>query len=157
MNSPFHEIVQFEVDAQAYGLPAAQVEEVLPAIAPARLPRTPSIVEGVINLRGAIVPVLDLRARFRLQAKVTDVGDLMIVARAGGRRVAIRADRVIGLVELKPGDIHAAKTIFPTENHIAQIATGPEGVVLLHDLAHFLSRAESELLDGALAQAEAAP
>ena len=155
MNSPFREIVQFELDGQSYGLPAAQVEQVVPAVPPARLPRTPSIIEGVVNLHGAIVPLLDIRARFRLQPKPVGVGDLMIVAKAVGRRVAIRADRVIGLVELRNGDIHAAKAVFPTENHILDIATLPGGVVLLHDLDHFLTRAESEMLDGAMAQPEA--
>jgi purine-binding chemotaxis protein CheW len=144
------DIVQFELDGQAYGVPAAEVEEIVAAVPPVRLPGTPAIVEGAVNVRGAVVPVLDLRARFRLAPKPTAPSDHLILARAGGRRIAIRADRVLGLTALASGDIHTAKAIFPTEEHIAGIATVPSGVVLLHELAEFLTRAEREMLDAAL-------
>jgi len=150
MSSYAREFLQFELDGQFYGVGTADVERVIPAVRPTRLPKTPAIVEGAINLRGAIIPVLDIRARFRLQPKPTALGDFLIVALAGERRVAIRADRVIGLVKIDRGEIHAAKSVFPTENQITDIATLPEGVVLLHDLRAFLTRAEDEALAEAM-------
>lgn len=153
MSPASREIVQFELDGQSYGLPAGQVEQIVPAVPATRLSGTPAIVEGVINLRGAILPVLDMRARFRLQPKPVAAKDLLIVALAGTRRVAIRADRVEGLVALQDAGIHAAQSLFPTETQIRDIATVPDGIVLLHDLAQFLTTAERQVLDEAMAGA----
>jgi purine-binding chemotaxis protein CheW len=62
------EVVVFELAGQLFGLPAA-VHELIRAVAVVPLPRTPAVVKGVINLRGRIAPVLDLRVWFRLPAK----------------------------------------------------------------------------------------
>jgi hypothetical protein len=59
------DIVVFEVGGQVYALPALDVHELIRAVAIVPLPRAPAIVEGIINLRGKIVPVLDIRSRFR--------------------------------------------------------------------------------------------
>src|SRR5437870_13646015 len=87
------EILVFEVGGQRYGLPAAEVREILRAVAIVPLPRAPAIIEGIINIRGTVVPVLDLRTRFRLPAKPVEPADHLVVAWAGERLVAVRVDR----------------------------------------------------------------
>src|SRR5436309_14010618 len=69
VSQELQEVLIFEVGSQRYGLPAAGVRELVRAVTVTPLPRAPAIVEGVIDLRGTIVPVLDIRARFRLPAK----------------------------------------------------------------------------------------
>ena len=83
MEGQFLEIVVFEVGGQQYGLPASDVRELQRAATLTPLPRAPAIVEGVVNLRGAVVPVLDIRSRFRLPPKPMEPTDHFVVARAG--------------------------------------------------------------------------
>src|SRR5712691_9905367 len=77
------DILLFEVGGQRYGLPVADVRELLRAVTLTALPGAPSIVEGAVNVRGTVVPVLDIRQRFRLPAKPPAHTDHLIVASAG--------------------------------------------------------------------------
>jgi purine-binding chemotaxis protein CheW len=140
------DVVVFEVGGQRYGLPAADVRELVRAVLPVPLPRAPAVVEGVINLRGRVVPVLDVRARFRLPAKAVEATDHLLVAQAGERVVALRVDRVTDLRRLDAADVEDAKGVVPGAEYVAWVAKLPDNLVLIHDLRTFLSRAESEAL-----------
>jgi purine-binding chemotaxis protein CheW len=150
VEGPYLDVVVFEVGGQRYGLPAADVREVVHAVPPVPLPRAPAVVEGVINLRGRVVPVLDVRARFRLPAKAVEHTDHLLVAQAGERLVALRVDRTTDLVRLDAADVEDAKGVVPGAEYIAWVAKLPDNVVLIHDLRTFLSRAESEALAEAM-------
>jgi len=147
------ELLVFEVGGQRYGLPAADVRELLRAVTLTPLPRAPAIVEGVINVRGVLVPVLDIRGRFRLPPKPPEPSDHLIVARAGGRVVALRVDRAVELARLEPAAVERAEAVVPGVAYVAQMAKLPDGLVLVHDLSTFLSHAEAADLADALAQA----
>lgn len=147
----------FEVAGQRYGLDAADVREVLRAVTPTPLPRAPSVIEGIINLRGTIVPVLDIRRRFQLPLRPVEHTDHLIVAWAGERLVALRADRAVELVPIGPADVDQAEAVLPGVNYVAQVVRFPEGLVLIHDLRTFLSAAESAALAAALPEASPPP
>src|SRR5262249_2656363 len=126
---------------------------ILRAVAITPLPKAPAVVEGVINVRGALVPVLDIRGRFRLPPKPLEPADHLIVARVGERPVALRVDRALELVRLEASAAERAETPVPGVEYVAQIARLPGGLVLIHDLNTFLSQAESFRLGEALAEA----
>jgi purine-binding chemotaxis protein CheW len=92
------EILVFEVAGRRFGLPAAAIRELLRAVAVVPLPRATPAVEGVVDLRGRVVPVIDLRARLGLPAREVAPTDHMIVAESAGGPVALRVDRAIDLV-----------------------------------------------------------
>jgi purine-binding chemotaxis protein CheW len=146
------EILVFEVGGQHYGLPAADVRQILRAVTLTPLPRAPEIVEGVINVRGTIVPVLDIRARFRLPPKPPAHTDHLIVATVGQRAAALRVDRVLELVRLDAGSAERAETVVPGVQYVAHLARLPAGLVLIHDLDTFLSQAEALHLGEALSE-----
>jgi purine-binding chemotaxis protein CheW len=148
------EVLIFEVAGQRYGLPALDVQELLRMAALTPLPSGPPIVEGVINIRGKVVPVLDLRTRFRLPAKAAEHTDHVVVARAGERQVALRVDRALELRSLAPADLQDTEGVMPGVDYVAQLAKLPDGLVLIHDLRTFLSHAEAADLDQALAREE---
>src|SRR5882672_6593162 len=77
------EILLFEIGGERYGLPSVDVRELVRAVTIVPLPRAPAIVEGLINLRGRIVPVLDVRSRFRVPAKPLEPSDHFIIASVG--------------------------------------------------------------------------
>lgn len=141
----------FELDGQRFGVSLAAVREVVRAVAVTRLPSAPLIVEGAINVRGRVVPVLDLRARFALPSRELTPDEHMVLARAGERLVAIRADRVLHFEEIDSREVEDPAQITPKLQHIAGVAKLAEGMVLIHDLETFLTQAEAEGLDHALA------
>lgn len=120
----------------------------LRAVAITRLPGAPVLVEGVVDVRGELIPVVDLRQRLGVEEKVVEPSDHLIVATANGRPVILRVDRVHSLVELAPGAVEDARGLMPEAEYIGGIARLPAGLVLIHDLSRFLSPAEeTELMD----------
>jgi purine-binding chemotaxis protein CheW len=146
----------FELAAERYALPIGDVVEVLRAVAIRALPQAPAIVEGIFDLRGELVPVLDMRARFRLTPKPLDPGEHLIVAQAGSRRVALRADQALALERLRAVAPEQAGNLPRGVGYVAGVASTADGMVLIHDLRAFLDQAETLELDRAL-QAAALP
>jgi purine-binding chemotaxis protein CheW len=151
------EVLVFEVESQRYGVAVADVREVLRAVPLTPLPRAPAIIEGIINLRGTIVPVLDIRQRFRLPGRPVEHTDHFLVAWTCERLIALRVDRALGLVRIEASAIAQAETVLPGVDYVAQVARFPDGLVLIHDLRTFLSAAESESLADALPGKELSP
>lgn len=146
------QMLVFEVGGQRYGLPAADVVELLRAVSIVPLPGAPASIEGIINLRGKVVPVLDVRWRFGLPPRPLEHTDHFIVVRTDGRVTALRVDRALDLLQLDPADIDDARDVVPGVEHIARIARLADDLVLIHDLRTFLSREALAVLDKAAAQ-----
>jgi purine-binding chemotaxis protein CheW len=123
------------------------------AIAP--LPSGPPVVEGIIDVRGRVVPVLDIRRRFRLSPKPLDPNDHFILATAGTKLVGLRVDAVTELSQARQSDIEDARGVIPYSEYVAGVAKLEGGLVLIHDLKTFLSQGEAAALSTALAGAPA--
>jgi purine-binding chemotaxis protein CheW len=144
------EVLVFEVGGQTFGLPTKDVRELVRAVAITPLPQAPSVIEGVVDVRGSILPVLDVRARFRLPAKALDPSDHFIVASAGARGVILRVDRATHLAFVHEDTIQAPERLGPGPSYLEGVAQVEGGLVLIHDVAAFLSAAEAASLDVAL-------
>jgi purine-binding chemotaxis protein CheW len=146
----FVHLLTFELDEQRFGIPMADVQEVVRVAAFARLPKAPQIVEGVLNFRGSAVAVLDIRARFGLPPRAVRISDHLVVARAGARVAAIRVDRVSDLIAVPAKDIADVATVTPHSGYVAGVLKLPNDIVLIHDFSTFLSAAEAADLDRSL-------
>lgn len=144
------EVLVFEVGGQRYGLPTLDVRELVRAVAITPLPGAPTVIEGIVNVRGRVLPVLDVRARFRLPAKPLDPSDHFIVASAGQRGVILRVDRATHLALVDEASIQPSDTLGPSATYVEGVARLDDGLVLIHDLTTFLSAAEAASLDEAL-------
>ena len=129
------------------------MREATRAVAIAPLPKAPPIVEGVINVRGVLMPVLDIRRRFGIPTRPLAPEQHLIVAQAGDRVVALRVDRALELIFLDEGAIEAAPRVVPGAEYVAGIARLPDGLVIIHDLKAFLSLDEAAQMDHAVAAA----
>jgi purine-binding chemotaxis protein CheW len=145
------DILVFAVDSDRYALPASEVEQVLRSVAITELPGAPLVVEGVVDVRGTIVPVLDLRRRFGLPERPVTLSDLLIIASSGPRRVALRIDGEASIRKIDPAALERASDSLAQSRYVAGLAKLPDGIIVIHDLARFLSEAESESLAKALA------
>jgi purine-binding chemotaxis protein CheW len=149
MQSSAH-LLTFELDDQRFGLPMADVQEVVRVAAFARLPKAPQVIEGVLNFRGSAVPVLNIRARFGFPPRAVRTSDHLVVARAGKRMAAIRVDRVSDLIEVPARDIEAVTAVTLHSDYVSGVVKLPGDIVFIHDLSTFLSAAEADDLDHAL-------
>lgn len=144
-------MLAFLVDDARYALPAATVREVVRAVAIQPLPKAPEFVDGVVNFRGTIVPVLDVRRRCRRPAAPLHPDQHFIMAWAGPRLVALRVDRALDVVSVDARDVENASRSTPGTELVAGIAKLPDGVLVIHDLARFLALDEAAQLDRTLA------
>jgi purine-binding chemotaxis protein CheW len=144
------DLLVFEVEGIHYALPARQVREIQRAVTIVPLPQAPAIIEGIINVRGDLVPVLDVRSRFGRASRPVAPSDHLILAWAGPRLVAIRADRAGSLVTIEAANLEVPFRAAPGTRLIAGVAKLANGVVLIHDLLAFLDEAEATALDDAL-------
>lgn len=147
----FEEIVVFELDGQRYGLLSSAVREVLRATSFVPLPNAPPMVEGIINVRGEVAAVLNLRRRFGLRDRPMEMGDHLLLAAEGQRLYALLTDRVLEFVRT-PREAVVGSDKFSHPDHVAGVAELPDGMVLIHDLSKFLSAAQTAALDRAISE-----
>lgn len=148
-------MVVFEIAGRRFGLPLEHVVEVHRMVAVAPLPPAPDVVEGVIDRRGTIVPVLDVRSRFGLPTRAPRPDQQLIVGRAGDRMVAMRVDATLGVRVMSADEVDTAAIDLPGVRHVAGVTRDDDGIVVVHDLPAFLSWEEADQLDEALsAQAD---
>ncbi|MGC1374473.1 MAG: chemotaxis protein CheW [Candidatus Sulfotelmatobacter sp.] len=142
-------LVVFTLDGQ-YALHLRNVERVVRAAEVTPLPRSPNIVLGVINAQGNILPVVNVRRRFRLIEREMEPTDRLIIAKTSMRRVALLVDSVTGVIERAEDDVVRADAIVPRTQYIEGVTKLDENILLIHDLDSFLSLDEERALDDAL-------
>jgi len=150
------QLLSFEVGNNRFALPVDRVREVVRAAAIAALPKAPPIVEGIINFRGTLVPVLDIRQRFGLPPAPLAPEQHLILAQAGRRLVALRVDRALDLVVVDQDAIESAARVAPGTEYVAGIAKVADGLLVIHDLETFLSFEEAGQVDAAVVGSMAA-
>ncbi len=143
-------LVIFTLDDSRYALPLSSVERVLRLVEVRPLPKAPQIGIGIINMNGKIVPVLDIRARFRLPKRELRLGDQLIIARTSIRTVAIVVDEALGVVECMPHDAVAPGEIIPGVEYVTGVLKLTEGMLFIHNLDEFLSIEENQALESAI-------
>jgi purine-binding chemotaxis protein CheW len=148
--SPSRPIVIFTLDDQRYALSLSAVERVHRTVEISPLPKAPEIVLGMVNIQGRIIPVFNVRKRFRLPEREMSLSDQLIVAQTSKRTVALLADAVSGVIEYSEQKVVAADRILPGLEYVEGVAKLEDGLILIHDLETFLSIEEKETLDDAL-------
>ena len=143
-------VLEFSLDDLRYALPLSSVERVVRAALPTPLPKAPRIVLGVICVKGSIVPVVDLRSRFRMPAREMGCDDRLILARTPRRELAFAVDSVSGVREIAGEAIATAETALPFAEYLHGVAALDDGLVMISDLDRLLSLDEEGKLDAAL-------
>ena len=119
------------------------------------LPGAPADIEGIVNVRGSILPVFDLRTRLGLPARPIDPAQHLVILASGTRASAVRVDSVEDFISIDDGDIAASIADSglggAAPRHVAGIAATTDGTTIIYDLAAFLSQSDAKTLDDALA------
>jgi purine-binding chemotaxis protein CheW len=149
-------LVVFTLEEHRYALSLSVVERAVRMVEISPLPQAPAIVLGVINLGGRIVPVLNVRKRFRLPERAPGLADQLLIARTPARSVALAVDAVDGVVQHHPDEVIAPPAIVPGLEYLAGVAKLDDGMLFIHDLDRFLSLEEEQALATAI-ETEQAP
>lgn len=105
VENELHQLISFIVGDEEYGLDILRVKEVIRMREITRLPRAPSFVKGVINLRGDVIPILDLRDKFGLEHQGTTTMTRVIVVDVDGRLVGMVVDAASQVVRIPESQI----------------------------------------------------
>jgi purine-binding chemotaxis protein CheW len=138
-------LLTFNLDDRRFALHIESVEKVLRAVEITPLADAPRNVLGLINVYGRVIPVFNLRARFSLPVKEIDPDDKLIIARTGGKPVALLVDGIGGVEECAMDLETKAATFLPGMEQTDGIARLGEEMVVIEDLdrlcSHILSPA----------------
>jgi purine-binding chemotaxis protein CheW len=144
------DLLVFTLEPHRFAVRARRVQETVRAVAIAAVPDAPDVVEGAINFRGQLVPVIDVRRRFGLPPRPLDPSQHLIVAEAGPRAVVLRVDHALELISVDADAVESAERVAPGAQYTEGIARLPDGLVIIHDLERFLSLEEGRQVDSAL-------
>jgi len=110
------QLVVFKLDGEEYGIDILQVKEIIRLLDITRVPKAPWFIEGVISLRGTVIPVIDLRKRFQLTASNRDEDCRIIVVMVDDITFGIIVDSVNEVLRLNKNDIEPSPTVAGSTN-----------------------------------------
>jgi purine-binding chemotaxis protein CheW len=148
--------VVFRLGDEEFGIDITQVREIDKLVRVTRVPRVPSFVEGIINLRGQLVPVLDLRTRLGLRHEAPPKSARIVVAEIEGRTFGMIVDEVREVVRI-PGEqiveSHVVLEGLATE-YVGAVAKIEERLIILLDVAKVLAGAGEQMPEALAAEAD---
>ena len=121
------QIVTFRVGNEDYGLPIMVVQEIIRVIEAVKVPKAPAYVEGVINLRGKIIPIIDLRKRMMKAITCYSDASRIIVVDTGGRLAGLVVDAVIDVIMLNGDDVEPCPSLDDAKRSDYIIGVGRQG------------------------------
>jgi purine-binding chemotaxis protein CheW len=138
-------LVVFKLAGDDYAVPIAGVHTVEKMMQVTRVPRAPHFVDGVINLRGEVVPVVNLRRRLDLPEKATDDNTHIVVVLAGEQMVGLMVDEISHVLSLKADAIQPAAQVVGEENrnYISGVAKWEDRMIVLMDLERLVDPAQA--------------
>lgn len=150
------EVLSFKLGAEEYGIDILKVQEIRGYEPPTRIANAPSFMKGVVNLRGVIVPIVDMRLRFALEDVKYDAFTVVIILNVAHRTVGIVVDSVSDVLELHQDQIKPAPEF--NANVDAQYIIGlgtmksgdAERMLILMDIERLMSSDDMGLTDGGL-------
>ena len=143
------EFISFAIGDDQYGVDIMAVREIKGWSDITHLPKQPDYVRGVLNLRGVIVPILDLRCRFGQGLTETTPLHIIIIVQIEGRQVGLLADRVLDIVSVDVSQIQPVPSAASsaTSNFLAGLATHDSAMIALIDLRNLLAPKPNDIPD----------
>ena len=150
------EVLSFKLGAEEYGIDILKVQEIRGYEQPTRIANAPSFMKGVVNLRGVIVPIVDMRVRFAMADVKYDAFTVVIILNVVGRTVGIVVDSVSDVLQLRPEQIKPAPEFNGQVDSsnitgLGTVKTGDvERMLILMDIEQMMSSSEMGLMDVAV-------
>lgn len=144
------EFLAFTLGDEVYGIDILMVQEIRAYEPVTKIANTPDFIKGVINLRGVIVPIVDMRVKFRLDTVDYNQFTVVIILNVCGRVIGMVVDGVSDVVDLSPEQIHAAPEFGASldTQYLLGMATSDEDgrMIILVDIERLMSASDMELI-----------
>ena len=142
------QLVVFDLATESYGVDIGAVREIIRMQEITNVPRTPEFVEGVINLRGKVIPVVDLRKRFGLEVGEMSAEDRIVVVDIGGNDIGVIVDAVNEVLRIFTDSVEPPSSVITTadSDYLMGIAKVDDRLIILLDLESVLSAEEQAIL-----------
>ncbi|MCA9942531.1 MAG: chemotaxis protein CheW [Anaerolineales bacterium] len=158
-------ILTFQMNGQVYGLPVTAVRQLIEMVKIAELPQAPPAIQGVINVHGQIVPVMDLRLCFGLEFKPYGLRTPIILLEANGRMFGLVVDEVATVLTVNSIDIQTSNKIIDQENiaapgqtnYLSSVAKINNQIVMILDVDCLLSQEQASKLTQLFIQQQIEP
>ncbi|MGE5484119.1 MAG: chemotaxis protein CheW [Ignavibacteriales bacterium] len=139
-----HQLVVFGIANELYGVDIAAVREIITMQRITKVPRTPDFVEGIINLRGKVIPVIDLRRRFHLGVAEEDKETRIVVVEIQGITIGMVVDRVSEVLRISSDVIEPPSPVIVgiDAEYIKAVAKVGDKLIILLDMERVLNKQE---------------
>jgi purine-binding chemotaxis protein CheW len=142
------EFLAFKLGGEEYGIDILRVQEIRSYEEPTRMANAPAFIKGVINLRGVIVPIVDMRIKFGLSEVRYDSFTVVIVLNIGNQVVGMVVDGVSDVITLSPEQLKPVPEMSSAigSDHILAIGSLDKRMLILLDIEKLMSSAEMGLM-----------
>jgi purine-binding chemotaxis protein CheW len=143
------EYLAFTLGKEEYGIDILKVQEIRGYETVTRIANAPDFIKGVVNLRGIIVPIVDMRIKFQLGEPTYDQFTVVIILNIGGRVVGMVVDSVSDVITLSPEQIKPAPEMGTALNtdYLVGLGTIEQRMLILVDIDRLMSSSEMGLID----------
>jgi purine-binding chemotaxis protein CheW len=153
VDSSGNEFLAFKLGKEEYGIDILKVQEIRGYEAVTRIANSPEFIKGVVNLRGIIVPIIDMRIKFNLGEPTYDQFTVVIILNIAGRVVGMVVDSVSDVITLTQEQMKPAPDIGTTfeSDHLMGLGTIDERMLILVNIDKLMSSADMGLIEKAAA------
>ena len=146
------EFLAFKLGPEEYGIDILRVQEIRSYEEPTRIANAPSFIKGVVNLRGVIVPIVDMRLKFNLEQANYDNFTVVIVLNIGARVMGIVVDAVSDVITLTPEQLRPVPEFNSAiqSDHLLAIGAVEDRMLILIDIEKLMSNPEMGLVEQTL-------
>jgi purine-binding chemotaxis protein CheW len=143
------EVLAFTLGQEEYGLSILKVQEIRGYDSVTKIANAPKFIKGVVNLRGIIVPIIDMRIKFNLGTPTYDQFTVVIILNIADRVVGMVVDSVSDVITLKPEEIKPAPEmgVALDTDYLIGIGAIDERMLILVDIERLMSSSEMGLLE----------
>jgi purine-binding chemotaxis protein CheW len=142
------EFLAFKLGSEEYGIDILRVQEIRSYEPPTRMANAPEFIKGVINLRGVIVPIIDMRIKFNLEKVEYDAFTVVIVLNIGKQVIGMVVDGVSDVITLTPEQLHPVPDFSSAidSNHVMAIGSVQDRMLILLDIEKLMTSADLGLV-----------
>ncbi len=141
-NDEEHQLVVFHLGDEAFGVDIAQVKEIIKMAEITQMPNASEFVEGIINLRGQITTIMDLRKRLGMQVADIDENTRIIIVEASGSTLGLIVDSVSEVLRMSGKDIDPPSAASTHAEYVQGVGKLDDRLLILLDLNRILSKEE---------------
>lgn len=150
LQAELNQVVVFKIDDEFYAIDILKVQEIVNYMTPSPIPNTPEYFKGVINLRGIIIPVIDLRARFNFEKPMNPDSSVVVVVSIDEKRYGLIVDSVSDVITIPKDDIQKSVDMHTGIDYryiLGLAKSADDNMIILVNIDKIFRKEEIETID----------